>query len=69
VYRDLSSILVAPPTPSLSLTPRTTRNSDGSITYAVDINSSTDTTGYPIQIQTNFDIAYPDTLSEITGIY
>jgi hypothetical protein len=68
-YRDLSSVLVAPPTPLLSLVSRPIRNPDGSITYAVDINSTTDTTGYPNTVKTQFEISYPDEMEDITGAY
>jgi len=68
-YVDYSSVLVAPPTPLLNLVSRPVRNSDGSIVYAVDINSTTDTTGYPNTVQTSFEISYPDEIEDITGAY
>lgn len=68
-YKDMSSILVPPPAPLLTLVSRPIRNSDGSIIYVLDINSSTDTSGYSVNIQTQFDIAYPNTLTDLIGIY
>lgn len=68
-YRDLSSVLTSPPTPTIALVSRPIRNPDGSVTYAVDINSSTDTTGYPNAIKTQFEISYPDEIEDITGAY
>ncbi len=68
-YRDLSSVLVPPPAPVLTLSARPVRNTDGSVVYALDINSSTDTSGYSVNIQTQFEIAYPNTLTDIIGIY
>ena len=68
VYKDVSSVLTTPPAPTLDLVSRPVRAADGSISYVVDLNSSTDTSGYPINIQTKFDISYPDTMVDIIGI-
>jgi hypothetical protein len=68
-YKDFSSSLTAPPTPGLDLVSRPTRNPDGSVSYALDINSSTDTTGYPISIKTQFEISYPGSVVDIIGVY
>ena len=68
VYKDVSSVLTTPPAPTLDLVSRPVRAADGSISYVVDLNSSTDTSGYPINIQTTFDISYPDTMVDIIGI-
>lgn len=68
LYKDVSSVLVPPPAPILSLTSRPVREADGSIQYVVDINSSTDTTGYPIAISTLYEIAYPEDVVDITGV-
>ncbi len=68
VYQDVSSVLITPPAPTLDLISRPVRAADGTISYVVDLNSSTDTSGYPINIQTKFDISYPDTMIDIIGI-
>lgn len=68
-YKDLSSSLTSPPTPNLLVAPRYIRNTDGSVSNILDINSSTDTTGYPIDIKTLFEVSYTSDLQEITGIY
>ena len=68
-YEDISSSLIPPPAPVLTLNSRSVRNTDGSISYVLDINSSTDTTGYPVSISTLFEIAYPTELADITGTY
>lgn len=67
-YKDVSSVLTTPPTPTIDLVSRPVRGVDGSISYVVDINSSTDTAGYPINIQTKFEISYPDTMIDIIGV-
>lgn len=68
-FTDLSSVLIAPPAPNINLVSRPVRNPDGSVTYVVDINSSTDTTGYPINLSTQYEISYPDEIDDITAIY
>ena len=67
-YKDVSSVLTTPPTPTIDLVSRPVRGVDGSISYVVDINSSTDTAGYPINIQTKFEISYPDTMIDLIGV-
>ena len=68
LYKDVSSVLTTPPAPTLDLISRPVRSSDGSIIYVVDILSSTDTSGYPINIQTKFEVSYPDTMFSVLGI-
>ena len=68
-YKDVSSVLTTPPAPTIDLVSRPVRAADGSISYVIDIDSYTDTAGYPINIQTKFEISYPDTMIDVTGIW
>ena len=66
-YKNLISPLTAPPAPILALQSRPVTSSDGSVSYDVDIFSTTDTIGYPISIKTMYEISYPDDLLDIIG--
>lgn len=58
-YKDTTSPLIAPPAPSLELSPKTVRASDGSVRTDIEVYLTTDTSGYPLQIDTELEYASP----------
>jgi hypothetical protein len=73
-YKDTASPLVAPPAPSLELIKKTVRQSDGSVRNDIEVYLTTDTSGYPLQIDTEIEYASPvysiniDTISVDSGL-
>ena len=55
-YDDIASTLQTPPPPQIELRHIPRRNSDGSVTHDVLVNSTFDPTGYPIYLQTNYEV-------------
>lgn len=58
-YTDIISPLVAPPPPVLGLRPRAVRSQDGSVRIDVEVDAYTDKTGYPLNIETEFEYSLP----------
>jgi len=58
-YEELFSPMIPPPPPMLNLVARPTRQYDGSVQVDLEVNASTDLSGYPIAISTDFEIARP----------
>lgn len=67
-YRDTANPLVAPPAPVLNVVPRPIRLTDGSVQYDLEIYTATDTTGYPVAISTELEIARPAQVQLVQGI-
>lgn len=67
-YEDIISPIVRPPAPVVSLNSQPKRKEDGSIGYDIHITTSTDTTGYPIQILTELEYAQSSEFREIDEI-
>ena len=58
-YDDTVSALTAPPAPLLKLQHIPTRMSDGAVRHDLYVNATTDKTGYPLYISTQYQIARP----------
>jgi len=67
-YEDIISPLVRPPTPILSLNSQPRRKEDGSIGYDIHITATTDSTNYPILMETELEYASASEFREIDGI-
>ena len=59
-YDDTVSSLTPPPVPELTLSSRPRRLSDGSVVHDLLVDTFTDTTGYPLYMSTELQIARPD---------
>lgn len=66
-YVDTFSQLVAPPEPILQIDSYPVRSSDGSVSVNLQVDSYTDTTGYPSAFQTNYELAKPDDYYYVTS--
>ena len=67
-YTDTANPLIPPPAPILKVIPRPIKNLDGSVQYDLEIYASTDTTGYPISIATEMELAKPSEIVLAQGI-
>ena len=67
-YTDTANPLVPPPAPVLSVIPRPIKQLDGSVQYDLEVYTATDTTGYPVAITTELQIAKPAEILTIQGI-
>lgn len=67
-YTDTANPLVPPPAPVLNIIPRPIKQLDGSVQYDLEIYTATDTTGYPISITTEIQLAKPSEILTIQGI-
>ena len=67
-YTDTANPLVPPPAPVLNVVPRPIKQLDGSVQYDLEVYTATDTTGYPVAITTELQIAKPAEILTIQGI-
>ena len=67
-YKDTTSPMIPPPSPTLELLPKTVRLGDGSIRYDLEVFIFTDTSGYPLDIDTELEYGAPAFSQTIEGI-
>jgi len=59
-FVNTASPLVPPPAPTLFLFSRPVRHIDGSFTFDIEVSATTDNTGYPLSMDTQFEHAAPE---------
>lgn len=67
-YKSTFSPLKPPVAPNIDLDLIVRKNADGSVRYDLDVSDATNMTDYPIEVNTEFEMAKPDGFSEIEGI-
>jgi len=67
-YTDTVSPLTSPPAPQLELRPKLLRLADGSVINEIEVFATYDFSAYPINLETEYEYAIPDTLFELEGI-
>ena len=67
-YFDTISPLTSPPSPELELRGKLLRLADKSVINEIEVFATYDFTAYPINIETEYEYAVPDSLFEIQGI-